>query len=75
MCYIDGLKMQNCTLLNTTLAFEYSKVEADINGKVESVINPTSGSITADEIGELILEKDRIDPSLTKITVRDKANA
>lgn len=75
MCYIDGLKMQNCTLLNTTLAFEYSKVEADINGKVESVINPTSGSITADEIGELILEKGRIDPSLTKITVRDKANA
>ena len=22
-CYIDGLKLENCTLLNTNLAFEY----------------------------------------------------
>ena len=29
MCYIDNLVMKNCKLINTTLAFEYSTVEAD----------------------------------------------
>lgn len=70
MCYIDNLVMKNCKLLNTTLAFEYSSVEADIRGKIDSVMNPTSGTITADEIGELILEKDKIDPSKTRILCR-----
>ena len=70
MCYIENLVMKNCKLLNTTLAFEYSSVEADIVGKIDSVINPTSGTITADEIGELIIEKDKIDPDKTKIICR-----
>ena len=70
MCYIDNLVMKNCKLLNTTLAFEYSTVEADITSKIESVINPTSGTIRAESIGELILEKDRIDPGKTKIICR-----
>ena len=67
MCYIDNLVMKNCRLLNTTLAFEYSTVNADIDGRIESVINPSGGRITADEIGTLIIEKDRIDPSKTTI--------
>lgn len=67
MCYIDNLVMKNCKLLNTTLAFEYSTVDAEIVGKVDSVMNPTSGTIRADEIGELILEKDKIDPDKTTI--------
>ncbi|MBP5282634.1 MAG: DUF3737 family protein, partial [Lachnospiraceae bacterium] len=70
MCYIENLVMKNCKLLNTTLAFEYSSVEADIVGKIDSVINPTSGTITADEIGELIIEKDKVDPEKTKIICR-----
>lgn len=70
MCYIENLVMKNCRLINTTLAFEYSSVEADIRGKIDSVMNPTSGTITADEIGELILEKDKIDPSKTRIVCR-----
>lgn len=71
MCYIDNLVMKNCKLINTTLAFEYSTVEADICSHIDSVINPTSGTITADSIGELILEKDRIKPELTRITCRN----
>ncbi len=70
MCYIENLTLRHCKLLNTTLAFEYSSVDADIVGGVDSVINPTSGIIRADSIGELILEKDKIDPSGTKIVVR-----
>lgn len=67
MCYIDNLVMKNCKLINTTLAFEYSNVDAEITGKIDSVLNPSSGTICADKIDELIIEKDRIDPSKTKI--------
>lgn len=71
LCYIDNLVMKNCRLINTTLAFEYSTVEAEITNKVDSVLNPSGGTIKAESIGELILEKDRIDPSKTKIICRD----
>ena len=74
MCYIDNLVMKNCRLLNTTLAFEYSTVEADITSKVDSVINPSGGRITADSIGELILERDKVDPARTVIICRDSAD-
>lgn len=67
MCYIDNLVMKNCKLINTTLAFEYSTVEAEITGKIDSVMNPESGTIRAESIDELILEKDKIDPGKTKI--------
>lgn len=67
LCYIEGLVMKNCRLLNTNLAFEYCTVDAELVGRAESVKNPISGRIVADEIGELILESDKIDPSQTVI--------
>ena len=67
MCYIGNLVMKNCKLINTTLAFEYATVEAEITSKVDSVLNPTSGTIKAEEIGELIIEPDKIDPGKTHI--------
>ena len=70
MCYIDHLVMKNCRLLNTTLAFEYSTVEAEISGSIKSVLNPASGRICADEIETLILEKDKIDPVKTEIVCK-----
>ena len=72
MCYIDNLVMKNCKLLNTTLAFEYSTVEADITGTVDSVLNPSGGTITADFIRELTIESDRVDPSKTKVVCRQE---
>lgn len=71
MCYIDKLVMKNCTLLNTTLAFEYSSVDADIKGTVDSVFNPSSGTIRAEHIGELIIQKDVVDSSKTNIICRN----
>ena len=71
MCYIDNLVMKNCRLFNTTLAFEYSNVDAEITTEVDSVLNPTSGTIRAERIGELIIERDRIDPTRTKIICND----
>ena len=72
MCYIDNLVMKNCKLINTTLAFEYSSVDAKIHGTIDSVLNPSSGVIRADEIKELTVEKDKVDPSKTKIFVQGK---
>ena len=70
MCYIDNLVMKNCKLLNTTLAFEYSTVDAEITGKIDSVMNPSGGVIRADRIDELIIEKDKVDPEKTRIICR-----
>lgn len=70
MCYIDNLVMKNCKLINTTLAFEYSTVDADIVGKIDSVLNPSGGVIRADSITELTIEKDKVDPNKTKIICR-----
>lgn len=72
MCYIDNLVMKNCRLINTTLAFEYSTVDAEIIGKIDSVLNPTSGTILADYIEELIIEEDKIDSSKTNIICRNE---
>ena len=71
MCYIDSLVMKNCRLLNTTLAFEYSSVDAEIASPIDSVFNPKSGIIAAPEIGDLIIEKDRTDPGRVKIICED----
>ena len=71
MCYVDNLVMRNCRLLNTTLAFEYSNVDVEITSSVDSVFNPGSGTIRAEKIGELIIEKDKINPEKTKIICND----
>ncbi len=71
MCYIDNLVMRGCNLINTTLAFEYSTVDAEIDSPIDSVINPSGGTIRAESIGELIIEKDKIDPSKTKIICKE----
>ena len=75
LCYIENLKMENCRLLNTTLCFEYSTVQADIIGRIDSVLNPSGGRITADKIDTLILEKDRIDPGKTTVICRAGAES
>ena len=56
LCYCKGLTLINCKTEGCDLAFEYSDVKADIVGRIDSVKNPKSGEITADEIGETVLE-------------------
>ena len=59
--------MKNCRLINTTLAFEYSTVDAEITTKIDSVLNPSGGIIRAERIDELIIEPDKVNPSKTTI--------
>lgn len=56
LCYCKDLKLIDCTMEETDLAFEYSDVEADVKGNILSVKNPRSGRITADSVGEIIME-------------------
>lgn len=57
LCYCSNLKLINCTMEDADLAFEYSDVQAEICGYVESVKNPKSGRIIADSVGEMIREE------------------
>ncbi|MBR4169692.1 MAG: DUF3737 family protein [Lachnospiraceae bacterium] len=56
LCYCTNLKLVNCTMEEADFAFEYSDVEADLIGTVISVKNPKSGTITLDEMPEVIME-------------------
>lgn len=56
LCYCKNLKLIRCTMEDTDLSFEYSDVEADVLGHVDSIKNPRSGSITVDSVGEIIRE-------------------
>lgn len=75
MCYIKNLKMENCHFINTTLAFEYSTVDIQTDGTIDSVMNPTSGVISANGIGELILDESKINPRATKIILGEMKHA
>ena len=56
----------NCRLINTTLAFEYSEVDAEIKGHIDSIKNPASGTIRAGSIGEIM-----VDTKATKIILEE----
>ena len=71
LCYCKNLKLINCIMEKTDLSFEYSDVEADIKGHIDSVKNPKSGIITADSIGDVIM-KDAIMKCCGKTIIRRK---
>ena len=57
LCYATDLVLENCTMADDCdLAFEYSTLQAAIDGPVRSVKNPRSGSVTAESYGEIILD-------------------
>ena len=67
MCYMDGLIMENCKIINTDLAFEFSVADVESKSSIVSVKNPISANIRATSIGEVILDSDLIDPTKTSI--------
>ena len=56
-CYCKGLVLEDCTMEACDLSFENSEVQATVSGHIDSVKNPVSGAITADSIGEVILDE------------------
>ena len=70
LCYIEGLKLVNCELVETDLCFEFcSKIDAQINSVVDSIKNPISGEIRLKGVKELIMDENIINPRDTKIIV------
>ena len=70
LCYCKDLKLINCTMEATDLSFEYSDVEATVNGHVDSIKNPKSGTITVDSVGEIIVTDDVVMECNGKVIVR-----
>jgi len=56
LCYAKGLVLEGCEMVDCDLSFERSDVQAEVRGHIDSVKNPSSGSITADAIGSIILD-------------------
>jgi len=71
LCYIENLVMRGCKFINTTLAFEYSTVDVETDGTIDSVINPSGGTIKAHGIGELTMDPDRVDVNATTIITKE----
>ena len=69
LCYIDGLKMINCKLTDSSLCFEYcTKIDAVIIDTFESIKNPTSGIIRLKGVKKLIVdENSRVNKNEMKI--------
>lgn len=71
LCYAHNLTLEDCTFDPACdRAFEYSTLEAQIRGHIASIKNPTSGHITADSIGEIILDENIKQPADCVITTR-----
>lgn len=69
-CYCKNLVLKNCIMEKTDLAFERSTVDAEVQGKIESIKNPLGGKIIADCIGKVIMKDSVADASKTQILCR-----
>lgn|SRR5574344_1119174 len=70
LCYCKNLKLINCEMEDADFAFEYSEVDADINGNVISIKNPKSGTIKVDSVNKIIMEDAIMDVN-GKVIVRN----
>ena len=55
-CYCRNLKLINCRMLQADLAFEKSEVDAVVLTPVISIKNPSRGTISVPEVGEIIMD-------------------
>lgn len=56
LCYATDLVLEDCELApDCDLAFEYSSLQATVRGRIHSIKNPAAGCISADEVGEVII--------------------
>ena len=56
LCYCENLTLVNCTMEGCDLSFEYSSVNATVEGHIDSVKNVKSGKIICGSVGEIINE-------------------
>ena len=69
LCYCKGLVLEDCEMENTDLSFERSDVCATIKGNILSVKNPISGYISADSIGEIVIDPEFVENMRCQIKI------
>ena len=69
LCYCEGLVLENCEMEKCDLSFEYSDVSAKIQGTIDSVKNPKTGYIYADNIDDVILDENILPGSNCEIVI------
>lgn len=68
LCYVDGLVMRDCRLINTSRAFEYcTNIDTEVTTRIDSIVNPVSGTIRAQAFGSVVQNDPAIDT--TKVTL------
>ena len=71
LCYCHNLVLENCTFGDEAdLAFEESELQADVIGRIVSIKNPTTGHISLDSVGEIILDDNIKQPADCKIELK-----
>lgn len=76
LCYASNLVLENCEMMDDAdLAFEYSTLQATVNGHVVSIKNPMGGSIQVESVGEIILDEHCRNRGDCQISVVNKATA
>lgn len=59
LCYCKNLKLINCKMTDTDLAFEKSQVEAELTAPVVSIKNPAGGTIKVPAVEEIIMDDEK----------------
>ena len=68
LCYAKNLIMENCVMMpSADLCFEYTTLKAVINSPVTSIKNPGGGYISAESIGEIIMDENCKNPGNCEI--------
>lgn len=75
MCYMENVVLQDCKLINTNLAFEYSTVDATVIGGIDSVKNPYAGTIRAEKIGEVVFDNPEMKAEDTEILLINESSS
>ena len=71
LCYVDNLVMENCVMMpDADLNFEYSTLQATINSPITSIKNPGKGFITAESIGEIVIDENCKNPGACEIKTK-----
>ena len=70
LCYCKGLKLVDCEMVDTDLAFERSQVQATLTTPVVSIKNPLAGRITVPAVGEIIRD---IPQAVGEIVIKPKS--
>lgn len=71
LCYAKNLVLENCTFADDAdLAFEYSTLQASIQGHLQSIKNPAGGHIVLDSVGEVIIDSFCPAPGACRIDTR-----